>query len=59
LDFCRDMYQLPGMADTINMEHIKTHYFTSHPELNWYAVIPQGSDFLGELGKPHTRHRSD
>ncbi len=27
-NYCRDLYQLPGMADAINMEHIKMHYFT-------------------------------
>jgi putative glutathione S-transferase len=26
--YMRDVYQLPGMAESIDMEHIKTHYFT-------------------------------
>lgn len=28
LNYCRDLYQLRGMANVINMQHIKTHYFT-------------------------------
>lgn len=27
-NYCRDIYQLPGMADCISIEHIKTHYYT-------------------------------
>jgi putative glutathione S-transferase len=27
-NYCRELYQMPGMADSINMDHIKTHYFT-------------------------------
>ena len=44
------------MKETINMEHIKTHYFTSHPQLNHYAIIPKGNDFLGSLAMPHNRN---
>jgi putative glutathione S-transferase len=38
----RDLYHTPGIAPAVNMSHIKTHYFTSHPKLNCYAVIPRG-----------------
>ena len=50
--YCRDVYQsFDGIiGQTIFMDHIKTHYFTSHPILNPYAVIPMGpgaeEDFL-------------
>ena len=37
------------------MDHIKTHYFTSHPTLNLYAVIPAGPDVLADLRRPHHR----
>ena len=42
--YCRDLYQLHDgkIGKTIDMVHIKTHYFTSHPTLNQYAVIPIG-----------------
>jgi hypothetical protein len=34
--------QIPGLRACVNMSHIKTHYFTSHPHLNTYAIIPGG-----------------
>lgn len=57
LNYCREMYQLPGVADTVNMAHIKAHYFTSHPSLNRFSVIPRGNNFVGLLEKPHNRER--
>ena len=54
-DYMREIYQLPGMADTISMEHIKMHYFSSHPTLNPYAVIPQGPNVIEDLKKSHFR----
>jgi len=53
--YLRDLYQMPAMRDSVNMEHIKTHYFTSHPSLNPYAVIPRGPDVLADLALPHHR----
>ena len=38
LNYCRDLYQIPGISESINMQHIKTHYFTSHSALNTYAI---------------------
>lgn len=41
--YVRDlMASFPGIAASVNMSHIKTHYYTSHPVLNTYAVIPVG-----------------
>jgi len=57
LNFCREIYQVPGVADTLNMKHIKTHYYTSHAKLNHFAIIPKGANFEGELQKPHDRNR--
>ena len=53
LNYCRDLHQIHGGAigKTINMDHIKTHYFTSHQVLNPYAVIPAGPNFEAELLK--------
>eukprot|EP00887_Chlorella_sp_A99_P004605 scaffold4.g4605.t1 len=31
-----------GIGESINLDHIKTHYFTSHPRLNYYGIIPPG-----------------
>ena len=55
LDYCREIYQLPGIAATVNMEHIKTHYYCSHPRLNYYSIIPKGAGFLQLLQQPHQR----
>lgn len=30
-NYIRDVYQTPGIPDVIHMDHIKTHYYTSHP----------------------------
>ncbi|GIL93250.1 hypothetical protein Vretifemale_20674 [Volvox reticuliferus] len=40
--YVRDLYSVPGISRAVNMDHIKTHYFTSHPRLNCHAVIPRG-----------------
>ena len=55
LDYCRDIYQMPGVKETVNMESIKAHYYCSHPELNYYSVIPKGSNFIELLEQPHSR----
>jgi len=52
-NYIKDVYQFPGMAKAINMKHIKTHYFTSHPDLNKFAIIPKGRDV--DLNAPHNR----
>ena len=55
LNYCREIYQMPGVKETVNMEQIKTHYFTSHPVLNAYSIIPGGSGFVDKLEEPHDR----
>ncbi len=40
--YLRDLYQWPGIRETVNMDHIKTHYFTSHPALNPSGIVPKG-----------------
>ena len=51
--YVRDLYQHPGVAATVNMLHIKGHYFQSHPTINPAGVVPLGPelDFL----EPHGR----
>lgn len=39
--YTRDVYQQPGVAETVNLEHIKRHYAT-HPNLNLARIIPKG-----------------
>lgn len=56
LNFCREMYQRPGVADTCQMDQIKAHFFGSHAEWNKYSVIPRGLGFVELLDMPHDRH---
>lgn len=37
-----DLYSQPGIAQTVNMQHIKQHYFGSHRQINPTGIIPQG-----------------
>ena len=37
-----DLYQVPGIAETVNIEHIKAHYYTSHANINPTCIIPVG-----------------
>jgi glutathionyl-hydroquinone reductase len=48
-----ELYQIPKIAQTVNMAHIKQHYFGSHATINPTGIIPQGPllDFTG----PHLR----
>ncbi|WP_416047712.1 glutathione S-transferase family protein [Cupriavidus basilensis] len=40
--FTRDIYQLPGIAATVNIDHIKRHYYESHRSINPSGVVPAG-----------------
>ena len=55
LNYCRDIYQMDGVAATCNMEQIKAHFYASHAEWNKYSIIPRGMNFLGLLDEPHNR----
>ncbi len=39
-----DLYQQPGVAETINLQHIKRHYYGSHATINPTGVVPLGPD---------------
>ena len=52
LNYCKRIYQMEGIKDTTKMEHIKTHYYCSHPKLNFYSVIPRGVGVEKILGEP-------
>jgi putative glutathione S-transferase len=49
----RDVYQLPGVAETVSIDHIKQHYFRSHERLNPSRIVPRGPLF--DLDEPHGR----
>jgi putative glutathione S-transferase len=50
-----ELYQMPGIAATVNMDHIKRHYYGSHRRLNPGGVVPKGPQ-LGFMA-PHDRGR--
>lgn len=52
-NYVRELHQTPGIGRSINMDHIKVHYFTSHPKLNYYAIVPGGAEPWWE--QPHDR----
>lgn len=53
--FVRELYQVPGVAGTVDFEHIKTHYYASHLTINPTGVIPLGpeQDFNLAHGREH------
>ncbi len=40
--YTRELFQYPGVSDTINMQHIKNHYYQSHRTINPTGVVPVG-----------------
>ncbi|MCT0248304.1 glutathione S-transferase family protein [Synechococcus sp. CS-205] len=40
--YVRELYRFPGVAETVNMQHIKGHYYQSHPTINPSGVVPAG-----------------
>lgn len=54
-NYLRDIYQLPGIAGTVNMLHIKQHYYASHETVNPTRIVPKGPELDFDL--PHDRDR--
>jgi putative glutathione S-transferase len=51
--YLRDLYQTPGIAETVNMHHIKAHYYESHKTINPSGIVPLGPAM--DLDAPHGR----
>lgn len=53
--YTRELYQTPGIAETVDFAHIKEHYYRSHVQVNPTRIVPAGPqiDFL----RPHGRER--
>lgn len=51
--YTRELYQIPGVADTVNMDHIKYHYFASHQSINPTRIVPKGPEV--DFMQPHGR----
>lgn len=54
-NYVRDIYQMPAFKETVSMAHIKMHYFTSHPVLNQFGVVPLYNGI--DLDAPHGREK--
>ncbi len=48
-----DLYQQPGIAETVNLDHIKRHYYVTHEEINPTQIVPLGPAL--DLNRPHHR----
>jgi glutathionyl-hydroquinone reductase len=51
--YLRDLYSTPGVADTVNFDHIKRHYYMTHTSLNPTRIVPVGPAL--DLTAPHDR----
>ena len=52
--FLCDLYQQPGIAETVNFDHIKRHYYMTHTDINPYAIVPVGPADM-DLAAAHGR----
>lgn len=51
--YTRELYQMPGVAGTVHMTHIKDHYYRSHTTINRTAIVPMGLTL--DYAEPHGR----
>ncbi len=51
--YLRDLYQQPGIAETVDFDHIKRHYYITHGDINPTGIVPIGPEL--DLGRPHDR----
>jgi glutathionyl-hydroquinone reductase len=54
-NYLRDLYQVSGVATTVNLEHIVNHYYRSHPTINPSGIVPIGPRV--DYARAHDRHR--
>ena len=53
--YLRDLYQLDGVAETVDFDHIKRHYYFTHDDINPTRIVPIGP--VQDLSSPHGRER--
>jgi putative glutathione S-transferase len=51
--YTRELYQTPGVAETVNFDHIKRHYYVSHRSVNPTGIVPKGPAI--DFAEPHGR----
>jgi putative glutathione S-transferase len=54
-NYLRELYQVPGVAATVSMDHIKRHYYASHRQINPTGIVPRGPAL--DFTAPHDRER--
>ncbi len=54
-NYTRELYQMPGVAETVNLFHIKQHYYGSHESINPTRIVPKGPAI--DYSQPHDRER--
>jgi putative glutathione S-transferase len=52
-NYTRELYQIPGIADTVNLDHIKRHYYVTHRTINPNGLVPRGPEI--DFDEPHRR----
>lgn len=53
--YLRDIYQTPGVAETVRIDHIKRHYYATHTDINPTAIVPVGPTL--DFTRPHHREK--
>ena len=53
--YLRDLYQIDGVSATVDLDHIKRHYYYTHDDINPTRIVPVGP--LLDFGSPHGRER--
>lgn len=53
--YVKELYQIPGVAETCNFDHIKRHYYQSHTGINPTGIVPKGP--ILQFTEPHDRDR--
>jgi len=51
--YLRDLYQQPGVRETVRFDHIRDHYYRSHRDINPLGIVPKGP--LIDFDEPHGR----
>ena len=54
-NYLRDLYQVPGVAETVSIDHIKRHYYGSQRKVNPTGIVPLGPEL--DFTAPHDRDR--
>ncbi|MBX3534203.1 MAG: glutathione S-transferase family protein [Xanthobacteraceae bacterium] len=52
-NYLRELFQMPAFGETTNFDHIKTHYYASHRQINPTGIVPLGPEL--NLDAPHDR----